>query len=227
MALTYIGQQWSRMLRPTVTAIVLTALSHGVAEAIPITQTFSTSIPGTGSASFDVEFNRFDPTLGTLTSVSGTLSGTFDYSMTIGSPLPIALNIPIGESLGYLDGSAAFGASFAPFTTIVQNTDPFPPDVLTVSGTAVGSVTKSSTLAALLAFYTGTGSVTGVTGSGPITTVLGEWDATGRTLEMTLVYNYTPFDAPPPAPAPEPSTILLLLTGAGLLAARRRKTLVA
>lgn len=156
-------------------------------------------------------FSLFDPALGTLSSVSETVSGSLTWTTGRTFELSGGQSGAVGANLKVSDDTAV--QTFRSFTSSPQFID------IDLSGT-------DSTGADLLAFI-GKGTTTAyfaLLGSGTATQTL-----SAATLTGTLTYDYTPAPAGLPASAavPEPSTwamMLVGLAGLGYAAVRRKRT---
>ena len=154
-------------------------------------------------------FSLFDPALGTLNSVTETVTGSLTWTTGRKFELSGGQSGAVGAILKLSDDTAT--QTFRSFTSAPQliNVD--------VSGTESDSADLLS--------YIGKGATTAyfsLLGSGTASQTL-----SAATLTGTLTYNYTPPPAgvPASAPVPEPSTWAMMLVGlAGLsFAAVRRK----
>ena len=196
------------------------------AKAAVITQTASLGLTPTNFTNKPLSLSLFDPSLGTLYSVSVSLDGTEQYSVLVNSFDPstqsatlqgltnIDLTIPSLASFPFLSVtpqstqnlSIPPGSSqrFGPFTDTANSTTSLTsPDVTPFLGTGT-----------LPAFLSGTGNSSFNSTSGNIS--YGISNQGGGTVILT--YNYTPTTI-----VPEPLTILGAMTALGLGASWKRK----
>ena len=171
--------------------------SFGSAQAATITQNISVGAFSTTSYSVPITVNAFDPSLGTLTSVTATLTGSYTSDTGAGyTEATSVLLAPSGNSL-YL---------------VSANTPNDFGGIISLSGS--GTSTNSFALASL----TGLGTKQLVYAFSDMG--IPESDSSSG-LTGTLVYTYTPAA---PSPIPEPSSLMLLGTGViGAAEAMRRR----
>ncbi|MBN1456591.1 MAG: PEP-CTERM sorting domain-containing protein [Sedimentisphaerales bacterium] len=171
-----------------------------------------------------LSFQKFDPALGTLNSVTIDLNGSMETTLIIKNQNPSG-TASFGSAKTELDmtvlspggvnalvdlTSSWFGYSLNPGESITTN----PP--LSMSGT----VSETYTLAAILAEFTGLGNIELDAGTFTIAVLANTGGNTSvdqmtyASLDGTVTYNYT---------VPEPATISLLSIGGLTLLRKRRK----
>jgi MYXO-CTERM domain-containing protein len=176
------------------------SLSHA---QLLLTQTATINQSVVSATTIPLSFSAFDPSLGTLTLVSYSITGTLDISgyITRTGAYNITFNLPYrlqgGSPLSQLDAqtisSNISGGSVSAGTTV--------PDNYNVS-IQVSNLSKTATPSAIT-FQSGL-LKTPTTGSYSIGSAV--LDGT-----VTLTYEYTP------AAAPEPTSWALMLAGLGML----------
>jgi len=182
-------------MRHLLLALLCAALLPAAAHADTIVQNATTGdfIDSAGGTEFPT-FSEFNASLGTLDSVSATITGNFDD-----------------------DGAAGFPVSLT-FELYATLSDVFVDDDDTIHGTGPNalSASGSSSNGTTLADLTGTGDTSlyfVYRGNGSDITT-----ASSTGFNVALTYTYTP------AAAPEPAPLVLLGTGMfGVLGLRRRR----
>ena len=207
-------------------------LSVGTASATTITQTFTQAEAPTTWSLTNIPFNQFNPSLGTLNSVTLQFAGSFSQTGVIGIPAGVP-----AQTISSLTATANVLIFGAPnFTNQIvditgsQNLISFP-GVTIAAGTsqtfnASGALNYGPAAQLPIAPYLGTGTVAfSMAGTGGFSASGGGQAGfristlSGGTL--SLVYDYT--STPPNNSIPEPATFALVgfaLTGLGYL---RRK----
>jgi hypothetical protein len=211
------------MVSPTRAASMTTSQTL----SIPTTQT--NWGPGSSSTPGPLEFSKFDPALGALSSVQISLAYTFNHNISLTFDSPSTLTeTTIGSQIvvNGPGGGLYLKATPNPVTeTQTNSAGPYPSTVTIPSVTeskSTGPLTLTSP--ADLALYTAqtAGAKIGLPvlaqSNSEFTSSTGNGQGqinTSAAAEVTVSYTYTP--------VPEPSTLALLgLGGAALLAHRRR-----
>lgn len=203
-------------------ALVLTTLCASAASAAVISQTLHTSLPLNSSGTLD--FNSFDPTLGTLTDVTATLSGGVETSIQVLNTSGTSQNIDVfirGMVTLSGPGSLSFDRTYIPVIGLMAA----PGETTGEVGITYGPGSQSGVIP--LADFIGSASIEiSVTDSAEVTgglescCSLKSLTGTDRPT-VTLQYTFTPASTP----VPEPSTWAMLLLGfAGLGYAGYRQT---
>ncbi len=219
----FLDEDWG----PTLRAAAFFTLAAGMLIAAPVTAVantevfnFTIGLSGSGGvisllSSSALTFHSsvfplFDPTLGTLNSVSETIDGSLTWTTGRNFELSGGQSGAFGANLKLSDGTAA--QTFKSFISNPQLID------IDLSG-------ADSNVADLLSLI-GKGTTTtylALSGSGTASQTL-----SATTLEGTLTYNYTaPTGVLASAPVPEPSTWAMMLigfAGLGYAAVRRKRT---
>lgn len=230
-------------MKKTVIAASLLAASIGTANAEVVTQSFDlgymttdlTSTTSPGSTAVGV-IDQFDTSLGTLNSVTLTLTGNTRSTTTIDNTSAANAFFRYDSSIQWLfevvdsDDVLTNG-----FNSILATTGAFVSlnsgDILDLGQTSsTGSATFNFSSAADLADFIGTGTV----GIGCNTFSSSSFTGGGGNLDSTQVttaqclgsvsYDYTAANVPPTGNVPAPATLALLGLGlAGLGLSKRRK----
>ena len=208
-------------------ALVLTTLCVSAASATVISQTLHTSLSLNSSSTLD--FNGFDPTLGTLTDVTATLSG--GASITIRAMNASAISqdlIAVIKGTATLSGpgNLSFSRTYSPIISFdVASGETQTGEI----GSIYGPGSQSGVIP-LADFIGGPASIDiSVTDSADVSGGLGPCcslvSLTGTdSPTVTLQYTFTPASTP----VPEPSTWAMMLLGfAGLGYAGYRQTRIA
>jgi hypothetical protein len=199
------------------------------------------SVAGTGSSTAQtLNWNKFDPSLGTLTGVSLTINGTSSgYVLVQNTDVdPIDLNNFFNRVRLQFSGTNSKPGAQSSANTLISTSPLIPasPAVYQLPGgnteqfdldSAQALTGLSNDLTAFLSYFTGPGSFTTnvfqlpaiASSDGGATNVDNSSLATGGVVSM--VYTYSP--------VPEPSTYALAALGlgvAGFVRARRRKSVV-
>jgi hypothetical protein len=213
------------------TALVLTGISLSVQAQVSVSGPFTTStpIPSTETVwNSSLAFPQFDPSLGTLQSVTLELSYTFSTTLTVSN-----LNVDTGASgnakteviITVQDpeysalNAPEFDVNSAPFAYSLGGGGSASSGLLTKSGNDGGNTYTSGSL---LTEFTGPGTIV-LPASATADTLLDEVNGntsaiqiTDASLTGTVTYDYIA--------VPEPSTIGLVVVGLlGVLGLRRRK----
>lgn len=217
-------------------AALLLLFSARTGFALSLTQQFSESFYGPG---VDILAQGFDPGLGNLDSVAISISGDVFYKCVTEvygtdpyDPHPYAtydifgstafsLSSPLDLSQFSHDFSAPQAASDV---SIYANlfVAAFGDSVVRTDSAFLDFVSGQSGPYCLASFldHTSSFSVSNVVGPAVVVPVV---TSSRIDLVMSITYNYTPFEDPPPSPTPEPATWLLFSTGlAGLFRMRKK-----
>lgn len=183
-------------LASSIAATVLSVCSFAGSQASTLSYDISTgafTVNSSGLYRF-VQFQEFDPSLGTLTSVSASLSGSYIAGVETKSEPTFVLYGPTQE---FFVGTGPLVSSFG---------------TETFSG--------SGTLMTNLSNFFGTGQdYLEFDGSEPF---VGAQDSSNG-FDGKITYNYTPAVSSPVTVTPEPSSLVLLGTGLGGAAASMRR----
>ncbi len=223
----------------SVSALVLAAFTSAHADSISFTT--STPIPSTLTDwTSALTFQQFNPSLGTLTSVTLDLSSTMSTILTVtnvGSTLPSNGTAKTEVLIAVVDPSGIIGTlpTYTPYPIAPSNpqlnylSTGFSYSNLAAGGTVTsgtltgssGNVSNSYTTPGLLAEFTGAGSISLPAGTLTYTTLSNSGGNTESSqvtytgLTGTVIYTYTP--------VPLPSALLLLGPGLlGLVGIRRK-----
>jgi hypothetical protein len=222
-------------------SLALITLLPVAANAAVVTQTISYS--GLPTLNAALVFDKFDSTLGTLTSVQitanlnssgGDLIMDNDSEEAASGTFSFGADANFAASEGFVDGSfqpviAPLNATFTGAVNLDPNIgdgpldfDPTGPDGTQYLGAALSDSDSGFLSSALFAAWTGTGDTVTI---GVAASQVSDVSATGGVEiaytpiaiagDVTVVYNY--------ATVPEPSSSALLTLGAIGLAARRRR----
>lgn len=225
---------------------LLFLVSPSSVSALTMTQT--QGLVSKPNYSLPVEFNKFDPNLGTLTSVSYRMDLSIDGgSLTVDNdgPLDATVNVDLGAMAAIssvdvklldtnlnpiLSGANELGiATGSTFTLKADNGDganfdPGAPDAATHTGGVAATFSEANLNSLFLSDYVGTGTfeilvkVDQLLDFGGIGGISGQFDPVQAETKVWVTYNYEPI--------PEPSSMglggLALLAGWNIRRGRRR-----
>ncbi len=214
-------------MKKLLAAAALAALSIGSANAATVTQSAALNLETT-EINQAFSFNKFDASLGTLTSVLINLDGRALSSASFENNAAQAQNFSFASTLNLFLDNAAAGVS----ETLALDLFNYPRQLTDLGLTDLGSVDKTDTLsfnAADLNAFIGTGTTSFTCESGVVNTQAGGGgnivvtQSTSAGCGLSVVYTYD-VPTPPPANVPEPASMALVGLGMmGLAAIRRRK----
>jgi opacity protein-like surface antigen len=213
-------------MKKLLAAAALAALSIGSANAATVTQSAGLVLETT-EINQSFSFNKFDASLGTLTSVLISMDGRAVSSASFDNSAAQAQNFSFNSTLNLFLDNAAAGISDQ-LSLVLFN---YPRQLTDLGLTDLGTVDKTDTLslsAANLAAFIGTGTTTFTCESAVSNTQSGGGgninvlQSTEAGCGLNVVYTY---DVPtPPTNVPEPASMALVGLGMmGLAAIRRRK----
>lgn len=209
-------------------ATVIAGLAGGIAPSSAAVISFSDTIP-TAPTNWAGAFSvsQFNPTLGTLTSVQYTLTGTVDGSAAYENTAPTAEDITLNLSAEInvdTPGGGSIAVTVTPLATVTESATAFDTvfDFDGTSGSTLGGLTDtdtaSATLVTGLAPFIGLGNiilaaeaVANSNGSGSGNLITQFTSSANATLMIEYFYDLLP----PPPSVPEPMSMSLI--GAGLL----------
>ncbi len=224
----------------TLVAVLALAALPRVAFADVITRTGTGSRTGTGA--FNVTVGQFDPTQGTLNSITVTGNVFTGGSHGFENLEPNASNTISQTHNSSVNLNLPGGGAFIPSTLLDITTPPGPTITLpqfdgtldfggtsgrSFNGLSATGANQSTVLTgAALAAFIGTGNVNFAGNSNNTSSANGTGNqastfTTNSGGNVSLAYNFTPFAPPPPPAIPEPTTLALLSVAFGAFGARR------
>lgn len=224
-------------VKTTFAAIVAATAMTGAASAATVSYSDTLDFQSTNFADQVLSLTQFDPTLGTLNSVSVTLDGTVlgnasgESRDAASATVTLNLSAEITASTAALDSlavvlpvaSESFAATAFDGSIDFGGTSGVSLTGLTATESAFSMLTGTD-----MAEFIGAGTVDILIGASGIAYGSGAGNlitefATEAGANVTVVYDYDP-SVTPPAPVPLPAGLPLLALGMGALAiARRRK----